>query len=1576
MTNQPIKNNSKLLYLQARYQFEKAKKKFEDGSIKTESKLIQEVFQAFRDFFISVGKPMMIPRYAIDGGPPWSKDYNDMMDEIRQDLELLYQEVDIIGRALYADFNHNVVQHTMLQSEYNQVADKLKDLELLSSNLSANGRIVFCRNDFANKDKIDFDRIVGTPAHIENGAATLKRKSQTNQSQNGTVTIVPGNKTYKSFILGSESNGFPGNNAEITVSPDGTMTGDYIYRFVGEKNNHGNYGAVLDGDANSWFEYELVNVRDHDKQTLAKNLGWDYQVHGNQTLRWARDPENGVLKLHMQVVLPEVTMINHININMYTPPNHGAKTAIVKDILVSDGTNAPVSILSADKRDEDYSFYFAPVKAKVISFLFEQSEKYYTDIGHIYYEQKRQIENGPDYVFDTINKQYTANHLSRVEGPMISLQDLGISVRTDNASIDAYYAPLSASDDAIALDGIISNVSYSINDENIDMGIERFEGWRYCIGIRDIEVFSTEYEESGEIVTEPYYFDQPLDKITLDVVEEGAENLEYYISIDDGANWFPITPISRQAQESDPPKIYTIQLVDKASQKVSSQSSGYIETEYPVYSVRLRVLMTRPTTEKDYGYLQLFADSEDSTEAYGTPILRNFVIKAYVQDEAADSEGSGRTIRNDSSIVDDGEIIDPPYFPPEPVETDPGEAPEEPEPYEPEPPVDGVDPEPNPNFDELNVRITNKTSTHCHGDVLYVNGIVDGPYPITKAVLLINGEAIDEKKATRETNELSFNFRIPTSDYAIGDSFAIEVKGYDSQGQVDADSFVVSLKDCSIPPEPEKVRNCLQFDMLVVQYFNEDSKSIENIEIPYSWLPYEIDNGNGDKITFAWNRDSNGLIVMVTESYDTSGQVFNLSSVGINYLDEYNESVMTWATAIAAQSNGAKNTHLMIGAPDGKDTSWMFEARDGNYDNAPAIGGQNDYIIFRFSEAFNSRHCPINHNFKPSEHNVDLDLTKPPIRPYDPENGPERSCLLWDGVIVQYYHPDTDQLERVLIPVADLGNNPLQIGRTKLMIGWSEYFNGVTVQLKEIREGAGDYNGHITGIGIKFTDYYGDKREVWAETIAFASEGIMNYEQMVGEPKEYSQLTWIPEIKANNFTNAPCFTEVGQYVAFKYFDNFTNNICPIDSSKQNDDDIGIDPGDPPDRPKVYIEPFPYDPDNIPSYCYGDTSTFRVKGYAEDFLGLKEVRFHITQDALDLSPYKIIGSGEKRIDFDFDIPISSLSIGEYRVTGWATNIRDLISANVTTRPNKPFTNFNVIECSVKVTLTGNSTLTPGQSYMLSGVVNAPSGVKSIKIWDNLGNLLSTLTPAGGSTRHSFDVVISTSRYSGFSSVTFIATAESNSGMTGTAQHTVTIIATPPTIEFVSPGTVACANEEMTVSVGVRNTNNAAVLSIRVTDQNGRLVYSGNGANGNVNFNFKIPENTYPAGQLRLTAEVELTNGATATKTHNVQLLFCSSSGTVYACGTQSFSGGSGTTVNYHNLGTTPGRVDVTYDMYDIADKLIVRYNGQIVAQTDGYVSNTGTLSFNYVPVEGVYHIEVTVIGPSSGTSWNYRVLCPQ
>lgn len=95
-----------------------------------------------------------------------------------------------------------------------------------------------------------------------------------------------------------------------------------------------------------------------------------------------------------------------------------------------------------------------------------------------------------------------------------------------------------------------------------------------------------------------------------------------------------------------------------------------------------------------------------------------------------------------------------------------------------------------------------------------------------------------------------------------------------------------------------------------------------------------------------------------------------------------------------------------------------------------------------------------------------------------------------------------------------------------------------------------------------------------------------------------------------------------------------------------------------------------------------------------------------------------------------------------------------------------------------------------------------------------------------------------------------------------------------------------------------------------------------------------------------------------------------------CGQLNDSGGGARTEKLHEMGSTAGRVVISYDMYGIADRIDVYYQNQLLASTNAEVSGSGTVQFQYSPVGGVTQIKVVMTSTSvSGSSWEYMVNCP-
>ncbi len=105
---------------------------------------------------------------------------------------------------------------------------------------------------------------------------------------------------------------------------------------------------------------------------------------------------------------------------------------------------------------------------------------------------------------------------------------------------------------------------------------------------------------------------------------------------------------------------------------------------------------------------------------------------------------------------------------------------------------------------------------------------------------------------------------------------------------------------------------------------------------------------------------------------------------------------------------------------------------------------------------------------------------------------------------------------------------------------------------------------------------------------------------------------------------------------------------------------------------------------------------------------------------------------------------------------------------------------------------------------------------------------------------------------------------------------------------------------------------------------------------------------------------------------------------------SISGSVGITVRSFDLGDKEGLAGFGYEMYDIKDRLDIRYNGKWVASTgtlfsnqvllpncdsfDGFVSDEGSLTFKYDPKVSRF-VEVYVSGCIDGTAWDVWAICP-
>ena len=155
--------------------------------------------------------------------------------------------------------------------------------------------------------------------------------------------------------------------------------------------------------------------------------------------------------------------------------------------------------------------------------------------------------------------------------------------------------------------GSFSKTKTEVISDEVELNLEAFDGWRWCIGVRDITIMSQTFEPTSEIISTPWRSDGPIVSIALQAREiipsyifESGESrpIEHYISIDDGHSWHPISPEGKDDQ--DIPEVYHIN--SSVLPETRSSRIGYLTSESDVYEVRYRAILKRPTKPDDAQY--------------------------------------------------------------------------------------------------------------------------------------------------------------------------------------------------------------------------------------------------------------------------------------------------------------------------------------------------------------------------------------------------------------------------------------------------------------------------------------------------------------------------------------------------------------------------------------------------------------------------------------------------------------------------------------------------------------------------------------------------------------------------------------------------------------------------------------------------------------------------------------------------------------------------------------------------------------------------------------------------------------
>lgn len=145
---------------------------------------------------------------------------------------------------------------------------------------------------------------------------------------------------------------------------------------------------------------------------------------------------------------------------------------------------------------------------------------------------------------------------------------------------------------------------------------------RWAIGIKDIYVGAESYQDYAQWISKPHIFPYPIEYLMLrsnhhipkeieSIKMSGNERyISYYISVDDGQKWYPISPIE-EPFSSFVPEIFAFNQNTKGDLRLPGVH--YLDLDFDPNSVRVKIILQKPYS------------------ANTTPVIKNYQLAARIK---------------------------------------------------------------------------------------------------------------------------------------------------------------------------------------------------------------------------------------------------------------------------------------------------------------------------------------------------------------------------------------------------------------------------------------------------------------------------------------------------------------------------------------------------------------------------------------------------------------------------------------------------------------------------------------------------------------------------------------------------------------------------------------------------------------------------------------------------------------------------------------------------------------------------------------------------------------------------------
>lgn len=587
---QPTKVVSKILESQEEYLYGKAKEKL--GKAATEDELRDYVNEVIHLYYDKLGQPLFLARKAEQDQLPFLEEHQWNKSEMHEDLKILFAELDAITKYLVDYFNYAQSEQKRILSIVKGINGLVGDMQLLAEENTPN--TLYIKESFTNHEQVELsmtDPENRAQISTQEGILTLRRSQSVNQSTEGKVRQIQGNGDAGTSHL---------------VRRIRTEDNETEYVFVASQTPNDKDKALLDASPDSIFEYQMVNTPEDFKE---QGRRYDFE--------WAKgDKNNDMLRAKIVVQLPNAVDVNWINVNPYHPPNstgqllvHSIRTSedgFDYKGLYEDGTyvlNNEINTTPESYRLEalftgsnDYEaskfagqgiWSFPTRKAKYIEFVFEQPGSYTELIGQEAFYKR----NKNSSMWTRIRRQEVPNYIA---------------------------------------EGKVGTFSLDSTTE-IKKIVEATEGWRYVIGLRDINIMSYEFVETSEYVSKAFkvpegikevllYSNEKIPQTYLEKIATSNDWIQYLVSFDD-ITWHRVSPVHHQpVVEPFPPKILGVNGNEADLNQAFQLYRQNISMKEQPTQIRVKIIMRRPKDEKG------------SNVNMTTPIVEDYALKILTEE--------------------------------------------------------------------------------------------------------------------------------------------------------------------------------------------------------------------------------------------------------------------------------------------------------------------------------------------------------------------------------------------------------------------------------------------------------------------------------------------------------------------------------------------------------------------------------------------------------------------------------------------------------------------------------------------------------------------------------------------------------------------------------------------------------------------------------------------------------------------------------------------------------------------------------------------------------------------------------